>query len=395
MAQTTGKLTALKVARLAEPGMYADGGGLYLQVSGSGAKSWIYRFMLAGRARAMGLGSLSALGLADARTKAAECRRLRSEGLDPIKARQAARTDDRVAAAKAVTFTSAADQFIASHKAGWRNPKHIDQWTNTLVTYAGPVFGDLPVQAVDTTLVLKALEAIWTTKPETASRVRGRIEAVLDWATVRGHRTGGNPARWRGHLDKLLPARSKVRAVKHHAALPYAEVPAFLVRLRGLHAISARAMEFAILTAARSGEVLGAQWDEIDVERKLWTVPASRMKAGKEHRVPLGAAALAVIEANARLAAARSGSAIASVSARGVICHDSPQRSLHQPQALSWPPLPTMAFQSRSVSGWSSVAIWKEKASLCLKAGPPFKPMHGMPATVNSTTSTSPCLPSG
>lgn len=297
IAQTTGKLTSLKVQKLTEAGMHAYGGGLYLQVTGTGAKSWIFRFMVAGRARAMGLGSLSALSLADARVKAAECRRLRAEGRDPIEARHAERADGRIAAARAMTFNAAAEQFIASHKVGWRNPKHVDQWTNTLATYASPIFGELPVQAVDTALVMKALEAIWTSKPETASRVRGRIEAVLDWSAVRGHRAGENPARWRGHLDKLLPARSKVRAVQHHAAMPYVEVPAFLARLRALDALSASALEFAILTAARTGEVIGARWDEVDKANRVWIVPASRMKAGKEHRVPLTAAAMKIVDA--------------------------------------------------------------------------------------------------
>lgn len=286
---------ALKVQRLAERGLYADGGGLYLQVTGKSAKSWVFRFMLAGRARMMGLGSLSALSLAEARIKAAECRKMRAEGTDPIAARAADRGRERVAAARAVTFAAAAEQFIASHKAGWRNPKHVAQWSSTLTTYAGPAFGELPVQAVDTTLVLQALEPIWSTKPETASRVRGRVEAVLDWATVRGYRQGENPARWRGHLDKLLPARSKVQAVKHHAALPYVEVAAFVTRLRSLEAVSSRALEFTVLTAARSGEALGARWEEIDEAQRVWIVPASRMKAGKEHRVPLTGPALAVL----------------------------------------------------------------------------------------------------
>lgn len=296
MARTTGKLTALKAQRLTAAGMHADGDGLYLQITGAGAKSWIYRFSLAGRAREMGLGPFSALGLAEARDEAEKCRRLRNDGVDPIEARKARRTDDLVAAAKAVTFSDAATQFIASHKAGWRNAKHAAQWVATLTTYAYPHFGVLPVQTVDTTLVLKALEPIWTTKPETATRVRGRIESVLDWATVRGYRAGENPARWRGHLDKLLPAKSKVRAVKHHTALPCVEIAAFLAKLRGLEAFSARALEFAILTAARSGEVLGARWDEIDETTRTWTVPASRMKAGKEHRVPLSAPATAILD---------------------------------------------------------------------------------------------------
>ena len=204
--------------------------------------------------------------------------------------------ETRLNAAKAMTFRDCAARYIASHRAGWRNPKHAAQWEATLATYAGPVMGGLSVQAIDTALVLKVLEPIWTTKPETAGRVRGRIESVLDWAKVRGYRAGENPARWRGHLDKLLPARSKVRRVEHHAALPYAELPGFLMSLRDQEGIAARALEFAIVTAARTGEVIGARWSEIDLLEKIWTVPPGRMKAGKEHRVPLSARALAILE---------------------------------------------------------------------------------------------------
>jgi hypothetical protein len=220
MARTVGKLTALRVSRDLKPGMYADGAGLYLQVTGAGAKSWLYRFSLRGKAREMGLGSLSAVSLSEARTKAAECRRLRQEGIDPIEARKAQRQQAVLDAAKTLTFKEASASYIASHKAGWRNEKHASQWENTLTTYAEPVLGVLSIQAIDTNLVLKVLEPIWKTKPETASRVRGRIEAILDWAKVRGLRQGENSARWRGHLDHLLPAKAKVRRVKHHAALP-------------------------------------------------------------------------------------------------------------------------------------------------------------------------------
>jgi integrase len=297
MAREVGRLTALKVARAAVPGMYPDGHGLYLQVTSAGAKSWIYRYSMSGRAREMGLGSLNAISLAEARVKASECRRLRHEGVDPVEARKAARAQSALEAAKALTFKSAATAYIASHRAGWRNAKHAAQWESTLEAYAYPVFGALPVQSVDTALMLKALEPIWAIKPETASRVRGRVENILDWAKVRGFRQGENPARWRGHLDKLLPAPSKVRAVKHHAAMPYDDVPAFLARLRAREAVAARALEYTILTAARTSETLDATWDEINTADKVWTVPASRMKAGKEHRVPLSRRSLAIIEA--------------------------------------------------------------------------------------------------
>lgn len=195
-----------------------------------------------------------------------------------------------------MTFDACAAAYIGAHETGWRNAKHRDQWRNTLSTYANPVFGSRPVQAIDVGLVMKALEPIWQTKPETASRLRGRIEAVLDWATVRGYRQGDNPARWRGHLDKLLPARNKIRSVEHHAALPYDETAEFLAMLRSQEGIGARALEFLILTAARTGEVIGAQRDEIDLDEKVWIVPAARMKAGREHRVPLSPAAVAVLE---------------------------------------------------------------------------------------------------
>ena len=296
MPRTIVRLTTLKIARTNAPGMYADGAGLYLQVANSGAKSWIYRYMLYGKAREMGLGSISAISLLDARTRATECRKLRHEGIDPIEARRRIRGQQILDAAKAITFEAAADAYIASHRAGWRNAKHGAQWKSTLATYAEPVFSKLSVQAIDTALVLKVLEPIWATKSETAGRLRGRIEAVLDWATARGYRKGENPARWRGHLDKLLPARSKVRAVKHHAALAYDEIPDFMPTLRTQEGIAARALEFAILTAARTGEVIGARWCEIDLADKIWTIPVSRMKAGKEHRVPLSARVLAILE---------------------------------------------------------------------------------------------------
>jgi integrase len=309
MARAIHRLSTVAV-RNAKPGMHADGGGLYLQATQAAdhtvSKSWLFRFTT-GRTvtsqsgnqrreeRQMGLGSVADVSLAEARERAAECRQLRKQGIDPIESRRAAKAERLVAAAKAMTFEQAAAAYIASHRAGWRNPKHAAQWKATLATYASPVFGKLPVSSIDTGLVLKALEPIWATKPETAGRVRGRIEAVLDWTTARGYRTGENPARWRGHLDKLLPARSKVRRVKHHAALPYVELPAFLGSLREQDGASARALEFTILTGARTNESIGAQWSEFDLSGKVWTVPAERMKAGREHRVPLSAAAVEIL----------------------------------------------------------------------------------------------------
>jgi integrase len=295
--------------------MYGDGGGLYLQVSGGGAKSWVFRFWaperdpasgalrrdpatnkVCGTSREMGLGSFTVISLEEARELAADARRLRHRGVDPIDARREAQQTAALEKAKALKFKDAADAYIAAHRAGWRNEKHAAQWMATLETHAYPAIGDISVQAIDTGLVLKALEPIWSTKPETAGRLRGRIESILDWATVRGYRKGENPARWRGHLNKLLPARSKVRKVEHHAALPYAELPTFLACLREQGGGAARALEFTILTAARSGESIGAVWNEMSGHERMWIIPAARMKASKEHRVPLAKRALAILD---------------------------------------------------------------------------------------------------
>jgi integrase len=288
-----GKLTALKVERAKEPGMYGDGGGLYLRVTEDGAKNWVFRFMLNGRPRWMGLGPFALYGLHEARGKALDARRLRHEGIDPIDTRRASRIRARLEAAKAMTFKQCAESYIASHRAGWRNAKHAAQWEATLATYVYPAIGALSVQVIDTGLVYKVLEPIWTAKPETAGRVRGRIEAILDWAKVRDYRAGENPARWRGHLAKLLPARSKVAKVEHHAALPYNELPGFMVGLRAEDGIAARG---AILTATRTGETMGARWSELKLDQKIWIIREERMKGGKEHRVPLSARALAILD---------------------------------------------------------------------------------------------------
>jgi integrase len=303
LARTVQKLTPLKVARLAAPGMYSDGAGLYLQVTASGAKSWIYRFSLRGKAREMGLGSAAVLGLSEARTRANESRRLCQDGIDPIEARKAAHAQAALDAAKAITFKEAATTFIASHRAGWRNPKHAAQWTSTLETYAYPIIGKLSVQQIDTVLVMKVIEPIWAEIPETASRVRGRIEKVLDWAKARGYRQGDNPARWRGHLDTQLPRRSKVRAVRHHPALPFVDIPEFMAELRVREGLSAKALEFTILTAARTSATIGAIWSEIDLNAKVWTVPPDRAGTkitGEEptpRRVPLCDRAIAILRA--------------------------------------------------------------------------------------------------
>jgi integrase len=291
------KLSARTVAAISGKGLYGDGGGLWLQVSAFGTKSWIFRFSLNRRAREMGLGSVNDVSLSEAREVADACRRLVREGRDPIEERETEKRRKRQAKAEEKTFRECAEACMASLEIGWRNPKHRQQWRNTLAAHAYPLFGDLPVRAVETGQVMEALEPLWATKTETASRLRGRIEAVLDWATARGYRTGENPARWRGHLDHLLPKRSKVRKVEHHAALPYAEMGAFMAALRGQDSIGARGLEFQILTATRTGEVIGARWEEIDLAKRIWTIPAERMKAGKEHRVPLSDSAVAVLEA--------------------------------------------------------------------------------------------------
>ncbi len=296
MAREHKKLTALAVSRARERGYYADGGGLYLQVSASGAKSWVFRFRQDGRLREMGLGPAHTITLAEVREHASDCRKQRIRDIDPIKARHDEKAAAKLATAKAMTFRQCAEAYIEAHKYSWKNAKHSGQWSATLATYAYPIFGDLPVQSIDVSLVTKALEPIWQTKTETASRVRGRIESVLDWATVRDFRQGDNPARWRGHLDKLLPQRSKVQKVEHHSALPYAETGAFMAALREQGSTSALALEFLILTATRTGEVIGATWAEIDLGAALWTIPDERMKAKREHRVPLSRPALAILK---------------------------------------------------------------------------------------------------
>ncbi|QND60324.1 tyrosine-type recombinase/integrase [Mesorhizobium huakuii] len=290
------RLSVAAVNAKTKPGLYADGMGLYLQVSSGGAKSWIFRYMLAGRPRKMGLGSVNTVTLKLARERAGEARLKLLDADDPIEQRKAERLEKLAASATVLTFKESAEAYIKAHRSGWKNIKHAAQWKATLEAYAYPQFGSFAVSRVDTALVLKALEAIWTTKPETATRVRGRIESILDWATARGYRQGENPARWRGHLDKLLPARSKVAKVKHHAALPYPEIGEFVNTLRPMEGVSPKALEFAILTATRTGEVVGARWSEIDTENALWTIPGDRMKAGKEHRVPLSDRALEILE---------------------------------------------------------------------------------------------------
>ena len=301
------RLNVLYVAKIVEPGRYGDGGGLYLRVAeyrlkdGTRARSknWLFRFERDGRERQMGLGPLDTLSLAEARNKARECRQILLDGGDPIEVRRQHRQQSKVEAARAITFRAAAEAYVQAHRKGWKNPKHAEQWPSTLARYVYPVMGSLSVASIDTALVLKCLEPIWTGKPDTAGRVRGRIESILDWAKARDFRSGDNPARWRGHIENLLPARSKLkRKAKHHAASPYGDAPAFMLELRSEGDVSARALEFTILTAARTSEVIGAKWSdsEFDLSEKLWTVPAERMKGGRKHIVPLSDRAVEILD---------------------------------------------------------------------------------------------------
>lgn len=299
MPKLARELGPLAVSKLSTSGLHFVGGvqGLALQVGAGASRSWVLRNVIGGKRREMGLGSYPEVTLAVARDRARQARELVRQGVDPIERQQAAQSALRAAAAAVVTFREAAEKYIAAHEAGWKNAKHQQQWSNTLEQHAYPVLGSLHVRDIGTPQVLRVLEPIWTTTNETASRLRGRIELVLDWAAARGLREGQNPARWRGHLDKLLARPSKVNKRTHHPALPVSEVGAFMVRLREAEGMGARALEFVIYTAARSGEVRGATWAEIDIGGKVWLCPGTRMKAGKEHRVPLSPAALALLKA--------------------------------------------------------------------------------------------------
>jgi len=298
MPKIAKELGPLDVKRMARPGLHFVGGvaGLGMQILDSGAKSWTLRVMVGGRRRDMGLGAYPGVTLAKAREKAAEARELIKKGIDPIEQQQAAQRALRAAVAAALTFDQAAEKYIEAHEAGWRNVKHGKQWRATLKQHASPTIGHLHVRDIGLPHILAVLEPIWTTTTETAKRVRGRIESVLDWATIRGFREGPNPARWKGHLDNLLAAPSKVAKVEHHEAMPVDDVAAFMVKLRAAEGMGARALEFAILTAARSGEVRGLTHGEIDRKAKVWTVPAGRMKGEREHRVPLSDAAIDLLK---------------------------------------------------------------------------------------------------
>jgi len=308
MARLVDKLTPLGVSKATKPGYYGDGGGLWLQVSPSGSKSWIFRFTLSKKQREMGLGAVHTVTLPEARAKAKECRLILLEGKDPLETRKASKLVEALERAKMMTFDQCAAAYIAAHRSGWKNAKHASQWENTLETYASPIIGKMPVALVDTALVVKVLSqqgkdklSLWDSKTETATRLRGRIESILDWATVSKYRQGDNPARWRGHLDNLLADPSRSKRTVHHPALPWQEVGAFMAALRKQEGIAAKAVELAILTACRSGEVRLATWAEFDLDAALWVIPAERMKAKREHRVPLSAAALALLKSMPRM----------------------------------------------------------------------------------------------
>lgn len=295
------KLTALAIKSIDKVGWHGDGDNLWLQVTRSGTKSWVFRYTRDGKQRVLGLGPVRDVSLALAREKAHRLRLELLDGLDPAQSRKDARQASREQRAKSLSFDAAASALIDSKRPGWRSDKHADQWTATLRAYASPVFGSLDVAQVDTPLVVKCLQPIWTSKTETATRVRQRIEAVLDWATVSGHRQGDNPARWKGHLEHLLAAPQKVATKANHPSLPWRSAPSFMAALRQREGFAARALEFAILNAARTGEVRGATWAEVDLIGGTWTIPAERMKAGREHQVPLSQAALALLKALPRL----------------------------------------------------------------------------------------------
>jgi integrase len=295
------RLTAMSVKALSTPGRYGDGGNLFLQVSRGGTKSWLFRYMRNGQARAMGLGSARVVMLARAREKAAACRSQLADDIDPIEARRAARVAAQRDLTASITFRYCAERYIAAHEAAWKSQKHREQWRASLELHVYPIFDAVAVSAIDTDLVMQVLEPVWNKRPKTAERIRGRIERILSWAKVRGYRHGENPALWRGHLDQLLPATRKISHIRHHAALPYQQVGIFLSKLRESQWLATSCIEFLVLTAARSGEARGARWEEIDLPTKTWIIPAFRMKGNREHRVPLSDRAIELLLALPRL----------------------------------------------------------------------------------------------
>jgi integrase len=305
MPKKAKELTALAVKNLTTPGHYSVGGvpGLALQVAPAGTRSWVLRYKAGAKRRDMGLGAYPTISLQEARKRAAEAHKSLGEGRDPILERESARNELLATQASAITFEQAAGQFIKAKRHEWTNPKHENQWTNTLEEYAFPVIGRLSVARIELSHILKILEPIWTTKTETATRVRNRIENILDWAKARGYRQGDNPAAWRGHLDKILPnpAELKRKSGRRQPALPVTDAPSFFAELRQKQGLGSLALQLQILTATRSGEVRGANWSEFDLERKIWTIPAERMKAKIEHSIPLSTSALTIIKGLAKI----------------------------------------------------------------------------------------------
>lgn len=297
MPKKAKELSALEIGRITEPGYHFVGNvaGLILQVADTRARSWILRASVGGKRRDIGLGGYPDVTLADARQRAKDARDKIKAGIDPVIENRTNRSALAAARAGSMTFSEAASAYIEAKSSGWKSAKHAAQWRATLETFAFPVIGRIGVSEIETAHVMRVIEPIWLSKTETASRVRGRIESVLGWAAVRGYRKGDNPARWRGHIDNLLAARGNVAPVAHHAALPFGEIGAFMADLRRREGVGARALEFAILTAARSGEVRGATWAELDLPGAVWTIPGSRMKAAREHRVPLCDGALKLL----------------------------------------------------------------------------------------------------
>lgn len=296
MGRELNRLNTLKIQKFLSDGYYHDGDGLYLQVKKSKNKSWIFRYTLNGKTREMGLGSFKYVTLAEARQKRTELKKQLINHIDPLEERKKEILNKLSIASKKIDFETCAKMYINSQKVAWKNPKHIQQWENSLTNYAYDVIGKMPVDTIEHSHIMKILDPIWTTKTETASRVRNRIELILSWATVRNFRSGENPARWRGYLDQLLPKRSLVQKVKHMEALPYALLGNFMNKLRVANGIAPIALQFLILTATRTSEVIGAKWSEIDFENKIWTIPASRMKAKKEHKIPLSDGALNLLK---------------------------------------------------------------------------------------------------
>ena len=301
MARLIEKLTPLWVSKVKKPGYYSDGGNLWLQVSSSGSKSWIFRFTINRKQREMGLGAVHTVSLSEARIKSRDLRSMLQEGLDPLANREETKQAEALARARTMTFDQCAKEYIETHRSGWKNTKHAGQWESTIATYASPIFGSFPVSEVDTSLVVKVLSPMWKDKTETAKRLRGRIERILAWATTSGFRQGENPARWRGHFENLLAEPSKIQIVKHHPSLPWKEIPNFMTALSEQKGIAARALELLIFTATRTSETLEMTWDELNLEDGVWVIPAERMKEEVEHEIPLSRQAIDLLSETPRI----------------------------------------------------------------------------------------------